>query len=122
MNVIKTEKMNTNNGWGFGGWIGKREIFDNGLIKEKGNYCFRHSKDQPYLNWYVEWDKENKVIISVRNNYTKKHKFILFFECVTKGHEQRKAVLFSETETNVFSEYIYTDLKLEYKLTKVEKI
>lgn len=28
MNVVKTEKYNTNNGWGFGGGIGVKTIYE----------------------------------------------------------------------------------------------
>lgn len=51
MNVVKIEKFNTNNGWGFGGGIGTKTIYDNGLIHVKGKAYYRHlgtSKYQKY--------------------------------------------------------------------------
>jgi hypothetical protein len=40
---------NTNNGWGFGGGIGK-EYKVNGFIVRVGVACYRHLESQPYIN------------------------------------------------------------------------
>ena len=43
MKVVKTETFNTNNAWGFGGSIGRREYYDNGIITITGTGYTRHS-------------------------------------------------------------------------------
>lgn len=53
MQVIRTENVNTNNGWGFGGKLGKNYYYDNGLIEFKGKYCYRHMGTSKAHTWYV---------------------------------------------------------------------
>lgn len=43
MKIIRTENFNTNNAWGFGGKVGKRTYYDNGICVEQSRYCHRHS-------------------------------------------------------------------------------
>jgi hypothetical protein len=43
MKIISETKHNTNNGWGFGGWIGTLTEYDNGVIVRKGRACHRHT-------------------------------------------------------------------------------
>jgi len=43
MNVIKEEKVNSNNDWGFGGIIGKYTYYDNGLCLLEGRNYHRHT-------------------------------------------------------------------------------
>jgi hypothetical protein len=42
MQVIRTEKVNTNNAWGFGGFIGTYTYYDNGIVIKKGRLFYRH--------------------------------------------------------------------------------
>lgn len=53
MNVIKTESVNTNNAWGFGGKSGVYTYYDNGLVHFKGSCSFRHLPNEKIDNWYV---------------------------------------------------------------------
>jgi hypothetical protein len=41
---MKIEDVNTTNGWGFDGIVGKRTYFDNGFILFKGKRSYRHAK------------------------------------------------------------------------------
>jgi len=47
--AIKTETFDTNNGWGFGGGIGKSYTLPNGIEIRKGKACHRHHPPTPYL-------------------------------------------------------------------------
>lgn len=53
MNVVKVERINTNNGWGFGGKIATLTEYDNGLIECRGRNYHRHtgtsSANQDYI-------------------------------------------------------------------------
>jgi hypothetical protein len=53
MQVISTEKYNTNNAWGFGGGIGVKTTFDNGVTHKKGKAYFRHLPPESYQRWDV---------------------------------------------------------------------
>ena len=53
MKLLRKEKFNTNNGWGFGGKSGTREIYDNGYSIEKGHYTFRHSDKESFKTHYI---------------------------------------------------------------------
>lgn len=50
MNLIKKEKYNSNNGWGFGGEIGYYYYYDNDIREFKGKSCYRHMDKSP-ANW-----------------------------------------------------------------------
>lgn len=56
MNPIKTERFNTNNGWGFGGAIGVETIYDNGLFCRKGRNYFRHTPSESFERWFIEFE------------------------------------------------------------------
>jgi hypothetical protein len=53
MNIVSTEKYNTNNAWGFGGGIGVKTTFDNGVIHKKGKAYYRHLPEESYQRWDV---------------------------------------------------------------------
>lgn len=61
MQVIKTEKVNSNNGWGFGGWIGTRTYYDNGIILEKGKVYYRHAPPNAFTSIKVAVNEDFNV-------------------------------------------------------------
>lgn len=46
------EDINTNNAWGFGGWTGKKYIFDNGCYMKVGKICYRHAKPERMTKFF----------------------------------------------------------------------
>ena len=82
LTLIKKEKFNTNNAWGFGGGYGTETTYTNGLVQRKGKACFRHTGTVPFDNWYILIDgekhniggrkiKDSKVIYKVTFKYKK---------------------------------------------------
>ena len=53
LTIVKKEKFNTNNGWGFGGSYGNKITYSNGLVNMKGHYCYRHTGTSPRNDWYI---------------------------------------------------------------------
>jgi hypothetical protein len=53
MKEIRSEKVNTNNAWGFGGMVGTVTEYDNGMIQRKGRAFFRHLPPEPVNRWQV---------------------------------------------------------------------
>lgn len=45
------EEFNTNNGWGFGGSIGREYTYDRLTIR-RGRYCYRHAPSEAYTSYY----------------------------------------------------------------------
>lgn len=58
MQVIKTESVNTNNGWGFGGWSGTLTEYDNGIVIRKGRFSHRHTGTSSANAVFVRIDEE----------------------------------------------------------------
>ena len=56
--VVKQEKFNTNNSWGFGGGVYTRTTYSNGLVIDKGKLCYRHLPPSPFTRSMVEIDGE----------------------------------------------------------------
>jgi hypothetical protein len=115
MKLIKTEKVNTCNGWGFGGWAGKAETYDNGMVFESGKQYYRHSKPSTFKRWLFPY---NDYLWDLRNDKTAKHKFAVMYHCVTPEYTSRKAALFTETEIEPFTEE-YRGINLEYEIVKI---
>lgn len=53
MQIIRTEKYNSNNAWGFGGRSGIYYYYDNGLRKFVGKYYYRHIGTSSANGWEV---------------------------------------------------------------------
>lgn len=56
--IVRTEKINTTNGWGFAGWIGTRTYYSNGVVVDKGRNHFRHAPSSPHNDTGFEIDGE----------------------------------------------------------------
>ena len=50
--IIKQEKFNTNNGWGFGGAIGTITTYSDGCSKREGRVYFRHLPSQKFVKYF----------------------------------------------------------------------
>src|SRR5688572_2253141 len=53
MKQLSSTKVNTNNGWGFGGHISTYYYFDNGLIYRHGRFHHRHTGTSSANQWMV---------------------------------------------------------------------
>jgi hypothetical protein len=62
LTLVKKEKFNTNNGWGFGGGYGNEYTYSNGLVNRKGKLCYRHAGTSPLNNWYILVDGNKESI------------------------------------------------------------
>lgn len=76
---IKTEKVNTNNGWGFNGWSGEKSTYDNGLIECKGKWSSRHQGTSPYYDFRILDKDGNELPIENESKYPSYKKAIVFF-------------------------------------------
>jgi hypothetical protein len=47
------ENVNTNNAWGFGGWIGKRFVLGTYVV-EDGKLCYRHANPSKVSRYKVD--------------------------------------------------------------------
>lgn len=56
--LIRTEKFNTNNSWGFGGGFGKRDYYENGVMLTRGTASFRHAPNQGYRKAHLIMNDE----------------------------------------------------------------
>ncbi len=52
MKILKREKINTTNGWGFGGMTGIKATYENGYFKIVGTSHFRHAPSKSVCNYY----------------------------------------------------------------------
>lgn len=59
MKIVKRENYNTNNAWGFGGAVGERVEYDNGIGHLRGRSYYRHSPSSPYSRLFVILDGED---------------------------------------------------------------
>ena len=58
---LHIESFNTNNAWGFGGFIGK--VYENKVKKlkiRKGRACYRHLPYQPFERYYFDGKEIDK--------------------------------------------------------------
>ena len=62
LTLVKKEKFNTNNAWGFGGGYGNEYTYSNGLVNRKGKLCYRHTGTSPLNNWYILVDGNKESI------------------------------------------------------------
>jgi len=53
MNILRKEKINTCNGWGFGGQTGTFTYYDNGIVYFEGRNHHRHTGTSRADQWYV---------------------------------------------------------------------
>ena len=81
MNVISTESINTNNGWGFGGKSGTLTKYDNGLEVFSGKYHYRHhpSSDASYVRFTYKGKQGQFVNASTLFGVTKSNVFVVDF-------------------------------------------
>ena len=64
MKIVKTEDVNTNNAWGFGGKAGKLTTYDNGIEVFSGRLYHRHAP--PSVCNYVSIEVRPKFSIGLR--------------------------------------------------------
>ncbi len=60
------ERLNTNNGWGFGGWAGTQTTYKHGgvtIIERVGRRSYRHAPSTPYYYVYMEVEGVDHVSI-----------------------------------------------------------
>lgn len=69
---FKTEKIDTNNAWGFGGGTFTRTYYTNGLHHDIGRYYYRHTRPSE-LNRWMYGD------INVYNSYTKGDELLVVY-------------------------------------------
>ncbi len=69
MREVRTIKVDTTNGWGFGGWVGDQIIYDNGLIHNKGRSYFRHLPSETHDRWYVMPLADSDFSIQIDGNF-----------------------------------------------------
>ena len=122
MKLIKTEKVNTCNAWGFGGWIGLIKTYDNGLILREGKNYFRHAKPEGFTKFSIEYDGREITFSNVKNP---KHKYILILHCVTPDNTWKKSAMFSENKIEPYSETLKMGdktYKFEYEIVKIIKL
>lgn len=50
--IIKKEKINTCNSWGFGGYIATETTYDNGYRIIKGKIYYRHHFPQSFIRYF----------------------------------------------------------------------
>lgn len=67
MKVVKTEKYNTTNNWGFGGGVGVETTYDNGLSTRKGKAYFRHLAPESYFKLYIEFEGDSITVVDVHS-------------------------------------------------------
>lgn len=116
MKLINKEKVNTTNGWGFGGYVATVETYDNGLFYKYGKHYYRHAKPDNFNNWYILYNESHWLI---RNNRTTKHKFVTIYKCITPEYTGRVAMQFTEDETTPFSEKVCSNkVNLNYEILK----
>lgn len=72
MKLLKTEKINTTNGWGFGGVIGTIKTYDNGVTLKEGRAYYRHSIPTNVKQYKVEVEKNFSIDIDGGINSTTK--------------------------------------------------
>lgn len=48
---VEVQEFNTNNGWGFGGGIGKKYLYPNGYSIRKGRAYYRHLPSHAYTTY-----------------------------------------------------------------------
>lgn len=58
MNIVRTQKVNTNNAWGFGGKVGTYTFYDNGIYSFVGRNSHRHSGTSSANAVYVQIEVE----------------------------------------------------------------
>jgi hypothetical protein len=69
MQVLETTKVNTNNGWGFGGWSGTIKRYDNGITFEDGRNSFRHTGTSPHKKVYIPIDEDFSIELTDGEGY-----------------------------------------------------
>jgi hypothetical protein len=62
MKIVKRENYNTTNAWGFGGVIGERILYDNGIVHERGREYYRHSKPLSYSKLLYSFGEELPIV------------------------------------------------------------
>ena len=100
-----TRKVNTNNGWGFGGFIGTITEYDNGIVWEKGKNCYRHSGTSPRNHFMVHVDED--FYITIQTNTLPTSDVYIYV-----NNESYRAVIGEATDLDVLFGYETTDAKL----------
>ena len=52
--INQTSQINTNNGWGFGGYIATKTVYANGCVSLIGKNCYRHTGTSSFQRYYDE--------------------------------------------------------------------
>lgn len=73
---IKTENVNTTNGWGFGGYRATKNTFEDGSVLLRGKYYYRHVKPTKYIRLFVNNSSETVLteMVDIMNFLTDKYK------------------------------------------------
>ena len=53
MKLVKSEKFNTNNAWGFGGETGKHDTYENGFAHRHGTLSYRHQPSEKFNRYFA---------------------------------------------------------------------
>jgi len=67
VSIIKTETVNTNNAWGFGGWSGTSTYYSNGVVHDKGRYSHRHTPSSTRNKYRIVIDDEYYRVVNFNN-------------------------------------------------------
>lgn len=63
MNIVNRQSFNSNNSWGFGGWTGYEETYDNGIILRVGRNHHRHTGTSSANAVYVKIDDDFSISV-----------------------------------------------------------
>jgi hypothetical protein len=73
MQVIRTEEINTNNAWGFGGKIATVKTFDNGVVRVEGRNYHRHTGTSSANAWRVRLFEDFEIEVHGNANTNQIH-------------------------------------------------
>ena len=118
MKLISNEKINTNNAWGFGGWMGTRKEYDNGLIIDEGKFCYRHSKEEHFWRTYIRFEERKIQVFGHKQGA----KFVLIYKCITPNNEWRYTAQYDREEVKETTSTDYYKNKLTFELISSVKI